>query len=179
MRLMMMMMMIGEGWGWWWWSVSDVHTLKKFVGCTRNFLEAPQYLQCWRGWTWSQLGHCWTRRMEMTGAGTATYSSFLIYWRLYTHLKLYIMDDLKEKRICWKFKDEALYGTLWRTRFGRGCGPVVRHTTKLVHAELRKRLIVSPRPSVRLCQWGSHWTDFREIYYWGLLSVCQEIPKFG
>ena len=30
----------------------------------------------------------------------------------------------------WKLKEEALDGILWRTRFGRGCGPVVRQTTK-------------------------------------------------
>ena len=39
-----------------------------------------------------------------------------------------VMDDLKETRKYWKLKEEALDRTLWRTRFGRGCGPVVRHT---------------------------------------------------
>jgi hypothetical protein len=34
-----------------------------------------------------------------------------------------LLDDLKEKRRYWKFKDEALDRTLWRTRFGRGYGP--------------------------------------------------------
>jgi hypothetical protein len=33
-------------------------------------------------------------------------------------------NDLKEKRGYWKLKEEALDGTLWRTRFGRGYGPV-------------------------------------------------------
>jgi hypothetical protein len=28
----------------------------------------------------------------------------------------------------WKLKEEALDRTLWRTRFGRGYGPVVRQT---------------------------------------------------
>jgi hypothetical protein len=28
----------------------------------------------------------------------------------------------------WKFKEEALDPTLWRTRFGRGHGTVVRRT---------------------------------------------------
>jgi hypothetical protein len=37
-----------------------------------------------------------------------------------------LLDELKEKRGYWKLKEEALYLTLWRTRFGRGCGPVVR-----------------------------------------------------
>jgi hypothetical protein len=37
-----------------------------------------------------------------------------------------LLDDLKEKRRYWKLKEEALDRTLWRTRLGRGCGPVVR-----------------------------------------------------
>jgi hypothetical protein len=40
------------------------------------------------------------------------------------------MDDLKEKKRYWKLKEEALDRTLWRTRFGRGYGPVVRQTTE-------------------------------------------------
>jgi hypothetical protein len=39
-------------------------------------------------------------------------------------------DDLKEKRIFWKLEEEALDCILWRTRFGRGCGPVVRRTAE-------------------------------------------------
>jgi hypothetical protein len=41
-----------------------------------------------------------------------------------------LLDDLKEKRRCWKLKEEALDRTLWRSRFGRGYGPVVRQTTE-------------------------------------------------
>jgi hypothetical protein len=41
-----------------------------------------------------------------------------------------LLDDLKEKRRYWKLKEEELDRTLWRTRFGRGYGPVVRQTTK-------------------------------------------------
>ena len=40
-----------------------------------------------------------------------------------------LQDDLKETRGYCKLKEEALEGTLWRTRFGRGYGPVVRQTT--------------------------------------------------
>jgi hypothetical protein len=39
-----------------------------------------------------------------------------------------LLDDLKENRGYWKLKEEALDRTLWRTRFGRGYGPVVRQT---------------------------------------------------
>jgi replicative superfamily II helicase len=41
-----------------------------------------------------------------------------------------LLDDLKEKRRYWKLKEEALDRTLWRIRFGRDYGPVVRQTTK-------------------------------------------------
>jgi hypothetical protein len=40
-----------------------------------------------------------------------------------------LLDDLKEKRGYLKLKEEALDRTVWRTCFGRGCGPVVRQTT--------------------------------------------------
>jgi hypothetical protein len=41
-----------------------------------------------------------------------------------------LLNGLKEKRRYWKLKEEALDRTLWRTRFGRGYGPVVRQTAK-------------------------------------------------
>jgi hypothetical protein len=41
-----------------------------------------------------------------------------------------LLDDLKKKRRSWKLKEEALDRTLWRTRFGRDYGPVVRQTTE-------------------------------------------------
>jgi hypothetical protein len=41
-----------------------------------------------------------------------------------------LLDDLKKKKRYWKLKEEALDRTLWRTRFGRGYGPVVRQTTE-------------------------------------------------
>jgi hypothetical protein len=36
--------------------------------------------------------------------------------------------DFKVTRGCWKLKEETLDHTVWRTRFGRGYGPVVRQT---------------------------------------------------
>jgi hypothetical protein len=41
-----------------------------------------------------------------------------------------LLDDLKEKKRYWKLKEEAVDRTQWRTRFGRGYGPVVRQTTE-------------------------------------------------
>jgi hypothetical protein len=44
------------------------------------------------------------------------------------HRKL--LDGLKERRGYSNLKEEALDCTMWRGRFGRGFGPVVRQTTK-------------------------------------------------
>jgi hypothetical protein len=41
-----------------------------------------------------------------------------------------LLDDLKKKRRYWKLKEEALDCTLWKTRFGRGYGPLVRQTAE-------------------------------------------------
>ena len=41
-----------------------------------------------------------------------------------------LLDDLKESRGYSHLKDEALDRTLWRARFGRGFGAVVRQTSK-------------------------------------------------
>jgi len=41
-----------------------------------------------------------------------------------------LLDDFKERRGYTHLKEEALDRTMWRAGFGRGCGPVVRQTTK-------------------------------------------------
>ena len=41
-----------------------------------------------------------------------------------------LLDDLKERRGYCHLKEEAPDLTMWRARFGRGVGPVVRQTTK-------------------------------------------------
>jgi hypothetical protein len=41
-----------------------------------------------------------------------------------------LLDDLKERIRYSHLKEEALDRTMWRARFGRGFGPVVRQTTK-------------------------------------------------
>jgi hypothetical protein len=46
----------------------------------------------------------------------------------------HLLDDTKESRKYWKLRQEAVAvavavaATIWRTRFERGCGPVVRHS---------------------------------------------------
>jgi hypothetical protein len=41
-----------------------------------------------------------------------------------------LLNDLKKSRGNSHLKAEALDRTMWRARFGRGFGPVVRQTTK-------------------------------------------------
>ena len=41
-----------------------------------------------------------------------------------------LLDDIKERRGYSHLKEEALDRTMWRTRFGRGFGTVVRQTAK-------------------------------------------------
>jgi hypothetical protein len=41
-----------------------------------------------------------------------------------------LLDVLKETKRCCKVKEEALDRTVGRTRFGQGCGPVVRQTAQ-------------------------------------------------
>jgi hypothetical protein len=41
-----------------------------------------------------------------------------------------LLDELMERRGYSHLKEEALDSTMWRARFGRGFGPVVRQATK-------------------------------------------------
>jgi hypothetical protein len=41
-----------------------------------------------------------------------------------------LLDDLKERRRYSHLKEKALDCTMWRARFGRGFGSVIRKTTK-------------------------------------------------
>jgi len=41
-----------------------------------------------------------------------------------------LLDDLKERRGYSHLKEEAPDCTMWRARFGRGIGPVIKQTTK-------------------------------------------------
>jgi hypothetical protein len=41
-----------------------------------------------------------------------------------------LLDDLKERIGYSHLKEEAMDRTIWKARFGRGFGPVVRQTAK-------------------------------------------------
>jgi hypothetical protein len=46
-----------------------------------------------------------------------------------------LLDDVEEKTKYWNLKEEALDGTLWRTRFGRGYEPVARRCMQRMNVE--------------------------------------------
>jgi hypothetical protein len=65
-----------------------------------------------------------------------------------------LLDDPQERRGYSHLKEESLDRTKWRTRFGRGFGPVVRQTTKLMYEcnvyQLCLSLNILPRPTLDL-----------------------------
>ena len=87
-----------------------------------------------------------------------------------------LLDDLKEKRGYWKLKEEALDRNLWRTRFGRGYGPVVRQTaewskTVCRHVECRHfRFSAQPAQSKR-----SFFPQWRNSPYWATASSLSRL----
>jgi hypothetical protein len=52
-----------------------------------------------------------------------------------------ILDDLKVTSAYWNWKEEALDYALWRTRLGRGCGPIVRQTGNWCQCERSGQLL--------------------------------------
>jgi hypothetical protein len=48
-----------------------------------------------------------------------------------------LLDDLKERRWYSHLKEDVLDRTLWRARFGRDFGPVVRQTTKWMKRSIK------------------------------------------
>jgi hypothetical protein len=50
-----------------------------------------------------------------------------------------LLDNIKENRGYCKLKEEALDHTVWRTGFGRGYGPVLRHTNEGINEDITKQ----------------------------------------
>jgi len=53
-----------------------------------------------------------------------------------------LLDDLKERRGYSHLKGEALDGTMWTARFGRGFVPVKRQTAKSMNFLLTSKYII-------------------------------------
>jgi len=70
-----------------------------------------------------------------------------------------LMDDLKERRGFSHLKKEALDRTMWRARFGRGFGPVVRQTINewMNNPSGRTVGLGSPQPLTEMSTKCIHW----------------------
>ena len=51
-----------------------------------------------------------------------------------------LLDDLKDRKGYSHFKEEALDCNLWRARFGRGFGPVIRQNTEWMKNDMTKTI---------------------------------------
>jgi hypothetical protein len=73
-------------------------------------------------------------------------------WRIREQL----LDDLKETTSYWKLKEEALDRTVWRTRFGRSCAPVVRQSTEWMNEWRYDKMCVNV--SLKLVEAKNKWS---------------------
>jgi hypothetical protein len=71
--------------------------------------------------------------------------------RRWERIRKQLLDDLKTRKH-WELKEEATFRTVWRTRFARGYGPVVRQT---------------PWWWMILCEDFLYWTSVKSIKKYG------------
>jgi len=74
-----------------------------------------------------------------------------------------LLDDLTETTEYWKLEAEALDHTLWRTRFGSGCGLVARQTTK-GFTNITREVQITKRLSVQLSTSSCHFLPLGPKY---------------
>ena len=77
-----------------------------------------------------------------------------------------LLDDLKEKRRY--FREEALNRTVWRTRFVRGYGPVIKQIRKMTE---RLTPVLTP---IYFCLQTLHQLYFH-IFYFKFLHFCDRL----
>jgi hypothetical protein len=80
-----------------------------------------------------------------------------------------LFDDLKETQGYWKLEEEAMACNLWRSRVGRGCGPVVRSTTELINLihQLINRHFGVPNGFIQ--RYSSHLSLTRDTFSFRLI----------
>jgi hypothetical protein len=89
-----------------------------------------------------------------------------------------LLDDLKERRGYSHLKEEALDRTVWRARFGRGFGPVVRQTTKWIisyHISYHIRSCHILYISFHIIWYHKHWCVFLSGT---MTKKCTNISQF-
>jgi len=75
-----------------------------------------------------------------------------------------LLDDLKERRGYSHLKEEALESPVWRARFGRGFGPVVRQTTKGMNEWMNEGMETTWKITVDL--------DRPQMTIWRMRAAC-------
>ena len=87
-----------------------------------------------------------------------------------------LLDDLKERRGYCKLTAEALDSTLWRTRFGRRHGPLVRQTAESIELIPWSRILPEKQTGTEIvkkfpafCKTLSFITEFTKARH---LSLC-------
>ena len=73
-----------------------------------------------------------------------------------------LLDDLKENRGYRKLQQEALNGSLWRIRFGRGYGPITRHRDFISHCNIvgrKNKFQLKPKEPLSMNQTVSNIPD--------------------
>jgi hypothetical protein len=90
---------------------------------------------------------------------------------------VHLVGTINKKRRYWKLKEEALDRTLWRTRFGRGYGPVVRQTAEW----MKRRWVVNLTPPAALAPGSapsSYWIrDYVGLQGRSRLFLCKYFLK--
>jgi hypothetical protein len=96
-----------------------------------------------------------------------------------------LLDDLKERRGYSHLKEEALDRTMWRARFGRGFGPVVRQTVKWMNEHMLHSGIGMVRIEFSRSHRGKHkaswskqtvevqrtWVRRIRVQHWGIRAT--------
>ena len=85
-----------------------------------------------------------------------------------------LLDCLKETRGYWKLKEEAVDRTVWRTGFGRGCGPVARQTAVRMVMQLPTAVSESDQSMLSKCMWCLHRTC--QLHTNRHCALCRSFP---
>ena len=88
-----------------------------------------------------------------------------------------LLDYHTEMRGYWKLKEEALDHTLWRTRFGRDCGPAIRQTPEWMNFKQPTIKDNQMRPEVLMMIMMKN-TGFWEVPLIFLRKTHQYVAKF-
>jgi hypothetical protein len=76
-----------------------------------------------KGVNWGNRGLCWNN----ANGATEIRAGFAVPWMC---RRKTLLDGLEDSRGYSHLEEEALDRTMWRNRFGRGFGPVVRQNTE-------------------------------------------------